>query len=72
MTRRFEFVGGSSAKYWEIFFAGTDVSIRYGRIGAAGQTLTKSFPTTAAAQKHAEKLIGEKIGKGYVECTPAR
>jgi predicted DNA-binding WGR domain protein len=67
VKRYFELVAGSSAKFWEIEMRGTDVSVRYGRIGSAGQTSEKSFADTAAAQKHAEKLIQEKLDKGYVE-----
>ena len=65
--RRFEFVGGGSDKFWEIQANGTEVTVRFGRNGTAGQTNTKSFPDAAAAQKHADKLIQEKTGKGYVE-----
>lgn len=65
--RRFEFVEGSSDKFWEIEIAGTDVTVTFGRRGTNGQTKTKSFPYEAAAKKHADKLIEEKTGKGYVE-----
>jgi predicted DNA-binding WGR domain protein len=67
MTRRFEFVGGGSAKYWEATVSGYDVTVHYGRLGSDGQSLTKTFPDQAAAQKHAEKLIQEKCKKGYCE-----
>ena len=67
MSRRFEFVGGSSAKFWEVNASGCDVTVRYGRLGTAGQSLLKSFTDPAAAHKHAEKLIAEKTAKGYVE-----
>jgi predicted DNA-binding WGR domain protein len=43
--------------------------VRYGRIGTAGQTQTKIFGDTAAAQKHADKLIEQTTGKGYTEVT---
>lgn len=66
-TRHFEFVDDDSSKFWEISQAGTDVTVKFGRIGTAGQTQTKSFGDEAAAQKHAEKLIAEKTKKGYVE-----
>ena len=66
-TRHFEFVGGSSAKFWEIGVAGGTVTVRFGRLGTAGQTQVKSFATTAAACQHAEKLVGQKTAKGYVE-----
>ena len=68
MTRRFEFVGGNSAKFWEVDQAGTDVTVRFGRLGTAGQEQTKSLPTPEAAQRHVEKVVGEKLAKGYVEC----
>jgi len=66
-TRYFEFVEGSSSKFWEISVNGTDVTVRYGRIGADGQSKTKSFGDESAAQAHAEKLIEEKTEKGYEE-----
>lgn len=65
--RRFEFVDGGSAKFWEITTSGNDVTVRFGRLGTQGQTQTKSFADAAAAARHAEKLIGEKTKKGYVE-----
>ena len=66
-TRHFEFLEGGSAKFWEITAAGNDVTVRFGRIGTQGQTQTKTFVDEAAAVQHAEKLIGEKTKKGYVE-----
>ena len=67
MTRRFEFIGGNSAKFWEVTVAGSDVTVRYGRLGTSGQTQTKSFADAAKAQKHADAQIAQKIGKGYRE-----
>jgi DNA ligase-1 len=66
-VRRFEFVEGKSEKFWEIQTADEEVIVRYGRIGASGQTNTKSFPDSDAAQKHADKLIEGKLAKGYGE-----
>lgn len=68
MHRRFEFVGGSSAKFWEITVQGSIVTVSFGRLGTAGTAQTKSFGDSAAANGHAEKLIGQKLAKGYVEC----
>ena len=65
--RYFEFVEGTSSKFWEIEIAGADVTVRYGRIGADGQMKSKSFADEAAAQKHGDGLIAEKTEKGYVE-----
>jgi predicted DNA-binding WGR domain protein len=66
-TRRFEFIEGSSCKFWEVTVSGKEVSVRFGRIGSAGQTQSKSFPDEGAAAKHAEKLIAQKTDKGYRE-----
>jgi len=68
MTRHFEFVAGTSAKFWEIDQAGRDVTVRFGRLCTAGQQQTKTLPTPEAAQRHVEKLVGEKLAKGYAEC----
>ena len=38
-----------------------------GKIGTDGQTNVKTLADADAATKHAEKLIKEKTGKGYVE-----
>lgn len=66
-TRRFEFSEGNSNKFWEVSVAGTEVTVRFGRIGSQGQTNAKSFPDEAGAVSHAEKLIKQKTGKGYRE-----
>jgi DNA ligase (NAD+) len=64
-SRRFEFNDGKSSKFWAIRIGETEVEVRYGRIGTEGQAQTKSFDTPEAAQRHAEKMIAEKEGKGY-------
>ncbi|MBD2594803.1 WGR domain-containing protein [Nostoc spongiaeforme FACHB-130] len=56
---------GSSHKFYEVIVEDTQVSIRYGRIGDAGQTQTKSYPTSEKAQAEAAKKINEKLKKGY-------
>jgi DNA ligase-1 len=65
--RYFEFAEGKSSKFWEIAVDGTSVTVRFGRIGTNGQTQTRSFGDGSAAQAHAQRLINEKTGKGYVE-----
>ena len=69
MTRRFEFITGNSAKFWELTVAGSDVTVRYGRLGTGGQTQTKSFADASKAQKHADTLIACKLAKGYRKTT---
>ena len=66
-VRRFEFVGGSSQKFWEISISDNSFTVRFGRIGTAGQSQTKTFADQEKAQREAEKLIAEKVKKGYAE-----
>ncbi|MBD2491934.1 WGR domain-containing protein [Aulosira sp. FACHB-615] len=56
---------GSSHKFYEVIVEDTQVSIRYGRIGDAGQTQTKTYPTSEKAKAEAAKKINEKLKKGY-------
>jgi predicted DNA-binding WGR domain protein len=67
VTRSFEFVGGDSAKFWEITDDGLDLTVRYGRLGTNGQSKTTTFGSVEAAAAQAGKLIAEKIRKGYAE-----
>lgn len=65
----FEFVEGSSSKFWEVWRDGTEVRTRYGRIGSDGQTTVKDEGDEAKAEKLYTKLIAEKTKKGYSEKT---
>ncbi len=65
--RYFELTEGASSKFWEISTSGNDATVRFGRIGAQGQTQTKTLADAEAVARHVEKLIGEKTKKGYVE-----
>jgi predicted DNA-binding WGR domain protein len=74
MKRYFEFIGadssrssGQAEKFWEITVSKSELTIRFGKIGANGQTTLKSFPDAATASREAEKSIAEKMKKGYVE-----
>jgi predicted DNA-binding WGR domain protein len=57
----------TSHKFWEITLRGKCHSVRYGRIGAAGQEMARSFTESQQAQADAERLIRQKIAKGYQE-----
>jgi uncharacterized protein (TIGR02996 family) len=69
--RTFEFREGKSNKFWNIDLQGNAFTVTYGRIGSAGQTQTRSFADAAQAQQEHDKLIREKLGKGYVEMQAA-
>jgi len=66
-TREFRFQQGASAKFWKVTLAGTDVTVTFGRIGAKGQSVAKTYDTVDRARREADKLIAEKLRKGYVE-----
>ncbi len=70
--RSFQFSDAKSHKFWTIDVIGNAFTVNYGKVGTAGQSQTKSFPTPEKTQSEADKLIREKTGKGYVETTPAQ
>jgi predicted DNA-binding WGR domain protein len=70
-ARSFEFIGGASRKFWEIAVSGNAFTVRFGRLGTAGQSQTKTFADAAKATAEADKLIAEKLRKGYSEKTGA-
>ena len=65
--RRFEFHEGGSGKFWEVDPTADGFTVRFGKLGAAGQTQQKMFPTPEKAKAELDKLVREKTGKGYVE-----
>lgn len=73
--RRFELVEGTASKFWEVEQDGSDLNVRWGRIGTQGQSQTKSFADAAKAASALTRLVNEKTGKGYSEtgatATPA-
>lgn len=67
MKRTLVYMDAKSSKFWNIELTGNSYTVTYGRIGTEGQSLTKDFPSEEAARKDAEKLVKEKLGKGYVD-----
>ena len=65
--RHFEFVEGTSNKFWEVSQSDNSTTTRWGRIGSSGQSKTKTYPDQQAAADAMAKLIQEKTGEGYVE-----
>lgn len=49
---------------------GSEVTVRFGRIGTEGQTQVKVLADADATARHAEKLIAQKVSKGYRETAP--
>lgn len=65
--RRFEYVADGSSKFWQVHVDDTTLTVHFGRIGTAGQVRSRQLETPAVAQREAEKLVNEKLGKGYRE-----
>jgi predicted DNA-binding WGR domain protein len=71
MKRQLVYMDAKSSKFWNIELNGSDHTVTYGRIGTSGQSGTKTFPSPEAAQKDMDKLVREKLGKGYVDAAEA-
>jgi predicted DNA-binding WGR domain protein len=54
-----------SSKFWEIEVTGPSTTVRFGKIGTAGQIRVKEHPSAEAAIAGATKLIAEKTASGY-------
>lgn len=66
-SRRWECVEGNSSKFWEVSVSGADLTTRWGKIGSGGQSKTKTFASVLAAEAERDRLIAEKVAKGYRE-----
>lgn len=65
-TGQYFFDDGNSRKFWSYTQSGKKQTTRHGRIGSEGRETKKTFPSPAAAEADTEKLISQKVKKGYV------
>ena len=49
--------------------SGATQTVRYGRVGTEGRTLTKEFDTADKAVAESQKLAEKKRKKGYIDVT---
>ena len=68
--RTFQYSDAKSHKFWNIDVSGRSFTVTFGKVGTAGQTQTKNLASDKLAQAEADKLIREKVKKGYTETTP--
>ena len=67
MTKQYyELTNDKSTKFWEVEQQDSTVHLRWGKIGANGQSKTKELNSKEDAVKEVEKLIKQKTKKGYV------
>ena len=62
----------SGGKFWEVEVVGSDMRIRYGKLGADAKWSTTSFDSEENAIKEATKKFNGKTRKGYVETEKPR
>ena len=67
MKRSFIYQDAKSDKFWDIDFEGTTQTVVYGKTGTAGREAVKEFATPEECTKESEKLILQKLKKGYTE-----
>src|SRR5579863_1220027 len=66
-TRSFELIDGKSDKFWTITLDREQYTVQFGRRGTAGQTQTKGIGSLDGAREAFDKLVAEKLKKGYKE-----
>jgi len=62
---RYEFIEGTSNKYWQIAITDTTVIVQYGRIGGLPQANVKTFPSFEEALNEKNDMARKKLNKGY-------
>ncbi|WP_298121986.1 DUF6493 family protein [Flavobacterium sp.] len=67
MKKHLKYIDGTSDKFWQIEAINNQFTVTYGKNGTSGVSQIKSFDTNEDCLKAAEKLLAEKIKKGYSE-----
>ncbi|WP_372366635.1 WGR domain-containing protein [Candidatus Uabimicrobium sp. HlEnr_7] len=67
MEKYLECKDNKTRKFWEIKVTGSLYTIRYGRIGTHGRTVTKECTSDTQALAEAKKKLASKINKQYYE-----
>ncbi len=64
---RLTYIGGKSAKVWEIEAGKNELTVRWGALGRDLQTKTSVFKDQARARAEHDKLVKKKLAEGYRE-----
>lgn len=67
MEKRLEYNDDKTSKFWVGTVSGCSYTVKYGRTGTNGQEATTQFDTDEEALKKFEKVVKEKLKKGYFE-----
>ena len=69
--RTFVYRDAKSHKFWNVGLEGRSLTVTYGKVGTEGRSQTRSFPDEAKAKREHDRLVAQKLRKGYAETTPA-
>lgn len=67
MKKHLKYIDGTSDKFWQIEVQQTTYTVTYGKNGTKGTSQSKTFESSEECLKAAEKILNEKIKKGYSE-----
>jgi predicted DNA-binding WGR domain protein len=67
--RKFEYTWRDSDKFWNIKQEGSKVWTHFGRAYTDGTKILKEFSYTVDATNYVNRMINEKLNKGYEETT---
>ncbi|NBW34291.1 MAG: WGR domain-containing protein [Cytophagia bacterium] len=65
MKQSLTFKDHKSDKFWQIETSGKTYTVTYGKTGTTGTSQTKKFGSEEKCLEEAEKLLSEKLKKGY-------
>lgn len=54
-------------KFWHGWVGGTELTVKFGKLGTAGTLQTKAFDSPERAARELDKLVKQKIAKGYAD-----
>ncbi|MCU0849318.1 MAG: ankyrin repeat domain-containing protein [Spirochaetes bacterium] len=72
MKKELAYQNDRSNKFWKIETKGKNFTVTYGKAGTGGKTQTKEFDSEDKCKKEADRLIAEKLKKGYTEAGKAK
>jgi len=70
-VRRFEYIHGNQAKFWQVERKGAVLTVASGKIGKSPKTRTKQLADYMAAEQEFDRLIRDHLRRGYVEVAEA-
>lgn len=65
--KAFIYSDDKTSKFWTIDYSGVELCVHYGKANTIGKYEIKEFDSEQVCEKQAEKLIANKLKKGYAE-----